>query len=242
MKDTVVVGFGHKSRSGKDEAVRAIIEARAGQYDVRRYAFGDALKEEVNYESSVCGYNMLEFFKLLTEGHTLSDGTFAKIPDWVQYDPDAPMDEPHCPFGKQRALLQWWGTEFRRNQDPNYWVDKLEATLLVEQPRIALISDVRFPNEVSWVKSDPSSGFVCRVDRLGYKRDGSQHPSETILDFLGDEDWHFILQVPDGELEELRRDAVVVFDLIVQALTPPDLSEFEKFEQKVIPASEVVEQ
>lgn len=242
MDKTVVVGFGHKARSGKDEAVKAILEARAGQYDVRRYAFGDALKREVN-EAAVAAGGMLQLFQQGGVTEMFSDGSqLLAFPDWVQYDPDADMTDPLCPLGKQRTLLQWWGTEYRREQDPNYWVAKLEATLLVEQPRIALISDLRFPNEVSWIKSDPSGGFVCRVDRVGYKSSTSQHSSETILDFMGEEDWHYVIQVPDGDLDELKRDAVVVFDLVVQYLTPPDLSEFEQFAEKVIPASEVVEQ
>jgi hypothetical protein len=42
---------------------------------------------------------------------------------------------------------------------------------------------------------------------------------------MDDGDWHYIIQVPDGDLEELQRDAVVVFDLIIQSLTPPDLND-----------------
>ncbi len=133
---------------------------------------------------------------------------------------------------KFRKLLQHWGTEYRREVDPNYWVAKLQATIERERPRIALIADCRFPNEISFIKSDPASGFVCRVDRLGYEGIGSSHSSETLLGWMADEDWHYILQVPDGQLEELQRDAVVLFDHIVDSLTPPDLTEFTNFTPK----------
>ena len=43
----VIIGFGHKMRSGKDTAVAAIIRERGSKFDIRRYAFADALKEEV---------------------------------------------------------------------------------------------------------------------------------------------------------------------------------------------------
>jgi hypothetical protein len=238
MENTIVVGFGYKARHGKDEAVKSIIAARAGQYDVRRYAFADVLKKEVN-DAAVAAGGMLELFK---QGGTFEVGKddFTPFPSWVQYDPDADMTDPLCPLGKQRTLLQWWGTEYRRNQDPNYWIKKLNDVLLVEKPRIALVSDMRFPNEVSWVKQDPSSGFVVRVDRLGYKSNTPPHESEKALDFMADEDWHYIIQVNDGDIDELKRDAVVVFDLIVEFLTPPDLSEIEAFEEKVVKTEEVV--
>jgi hypothetical protein len=237
MENTVVVGFGYKARNGKDEAVKAIIAARAGQYDVRRYAFADVLKREVN-EAAVAAGGMLELFKQggVWEETEYRDGPGTKLvefPSWVQYDPDADMTDPLCPLGKQRTLLQWWGTEFRRARDNNYWVKKMDETLRTEKPRIALITDMRFPNEVSWVKQDPASGFVVRVDRLGYKTDVVQHVSEKALDFMGDEDWHYIIQVNDGDVEELKRDAVVVFDLIVELLTPPDLSDLEVAQQLV---------
>jgi len=41
------------------------------------------------------------------------------------------------------------------------------------------------------------------------------------------------VQVNDGDVDELRRDAVVVFDLIVESLTPPDLHDLEVAQQLV---------
>lgn len=230
MQHTIVIGLGHKARNGKDEAASAIVAARGAQFDVRRYAFGDALKKEAN-ETAVRAGGMLELFK--QGGATDVDGTFTPFPDWVIYDTEAPMDDPKCPLGKQRTLLQWWGTEYRRNQDANYWVAKLEETLEREKPAIALVTDIRYPNEVSWVKSSRDN-CVVRVDRLGYRSNVPEHESEHALDWMGDEDWHYILQVPDGDLPELQKDAVVVFDLIIQSLTPPDLSDVSTAENGIV--------
>jgi hypothetical protein len=41
LKHTTIIGFGHKARQGKDEAVRALEAFGAGR--VRRFAFADAL-------------------------------------------------------------------------------------------------------------------------------------------------------------------------------------------------------
>lgn len=218
MRHTIVIGFGYRARSGKDTAIEAIIAARSDKFDVRAYSFAQALKKEVNAAAVEAG-GMLELFK---RGGITDGEHFIPFPNWVQYDVNPPMDDPLCPLGKQRTLLQFWGTEYRRKQDPNYWVDKLRDVIEEERPSIALISDLRFPNEVSWIKSSIDN-CVVRVDRLGYKSTTPDHPSEHALDFMDDCDWHYILSVPDGEVLELQRDAVVCFDLIIESLTPPVL-------------------
>jgi hypothetical protein len=224
---TVIIALGYKARHGKDEAVKSIVAARSGKYDVRRYAFADVLKEEVNAAAQAAG-GMLELFKQggVTEGEGL-DKNFEPFPSWVIYDTDADMTDPLCPLGKQRTLLQWWGTEYRRDQDSYYWVKLLQKKLEEEKPTVALISDLRFPNEVSWVNAN--KGYVVRVDRIGYKPSVLGHQSEEQLNWMADEDWHYILQVADGDIEELKRDAVVIFDHVIENLTPPDLSEIERF-------------
>lgn len=46
-----------------------------------------------------------------------------------------------------RSLLQWWGTELRRSQNENYWINMLKST--IQYP--AVITDIRFPNEALFV-------------------------------------------------------------------------------------------
>lgn len=228
--ESIVIAFGYKAGHGKDESVKAVLAARSGQYDVRRYAFADALKKEVNAAADVFGEGRMdELFEYLREcGIEQQNGASLKIPDWVTYDPDADMTDPLCPLGKQRKLLQWWGSEYRREQDPFYWVTKMQETIEKDKPAVALISDLRFPNEMSWVTAN--KGYAVRVDRLGYS-DGKAagHHSEELLSWVADEDWHYIIQVNDGDVEELRADAVIVFDHIIEQLTPPDLRDIEKF-------------
>jgi len=55
VNSSIIIGFGHKARNGKDTAVNAIIEARGGQYDIRRYAFADELRSEIaGQEANLC--------------------------------------------------------------------------------------------------------------------------------------------------------------------------------------------
>jgi hypothetical protein len=206
LPKTLVIGFGYKARHGKDTAVKSIIESFGSQYDIKRYAFGDALKREVN--------ELDQFAWCMRNG--------------IPYDFQPSMDDPLCrtQHGKQGALLQWYGTEYRRNQDEFYWVNKLRETLEKEQPKVALISDVRFRNEAYFVKA--CDGFLVKCSRLGYSSIDSgrstTHKSEVDLDGFT---FDYEINVPDGELDTLKQDAVEVFNLILSRVQPevPDLNE-----------------
>jgi hypothetical protein len=72
-----------------------------------------------------------------------------------------------------RQVLQWWGTEYRRKQDPEYWIKKAELTV---RAYLALAKDdpdthrgglvncsVRFPNERTFIEM--FNGEVWHVQR-----------------------------------------------------------------------------
>ena len=219
MIDSVIFGFGFRARSGKDVAVAEIIRQRGllpetstdnllkneqERYDIRRYAFADALKREVNAAAIEAGG--MENLFLPNRRFAMCKGYYMDFPDWVQYDPDAPMDDPMCPLGKQRSLLQFWGAEFRRSQDHGYWVRQLANTIALEKPTIALISDLRFPNEMEFVQQ---YGETVRVDRDSLPP--ATHISETALADISDENWSIILE-NNGSLEEFKEGAIVTFD------------------------------
>jgi hypothetical protein len=160
----------------------------------------------------------------------------SQLPKWVKYDPTPDMTDPLCPLGKQRTLLQWWGTEFRRKQDPFYWVKKLRDQVRAERPRVALIDDLRFFNEVAWVKQDKDNRII-RLDRVGFQESAlitsteSTHASEQELDALPAKDWHYTVEVTDGDLQGLTEAAVYIFDQIVDELTAkPEIAEFPEKE------------
>lgn len=226
--NTLLIAFGYKLRSGKDEAVKAIIAARGDKYDVHRYCFADALKEEVNTAATEAGGMEALFVKLHKDGIEQQNGGALLLPEWVTYDPNPDMADPRSPLGKQRKLLQWWGTELRRAADPFYWVKKLQGRIEVDNPKIALIPGLRFPSEVTWVSAN--GGFTVRMDRLGYTpTEHTAHVSEEALSYMDEGDWNYVIQCQDGDLDELQRSAVFVFDHIVELLTPPDLRDIEKF-------------
>lgn len=79
-----------------------------------------------------------------------------------------------------RQLMQLWGTDYRRAQDPDYWVKKAKAKIDATEGLI-FIDDVRFESEAWMILNN--GGAVIRVDRPGGPRISTPwHASECGLD------------------------------------------------------------
>ena len=113
---------------------------------------------------------------------------------------------------KDPRILQIVGTDLMRSINPDVWVNCLRYQLEEERPDVALITDMRFPNEFDFCKE---RGFTIRLARLN--EDGSQfladdrpsdHPSEIALD--GRNDFDFGFQVRTGDRQTLGRLAGII--------------------------------
>lgn len=60
-----------------------------------------------------------------------------------------------------RPFLVTWGTHVRRKLNPDVWIDSIKNQL--SDDKITIISDVRFQNELDWVKDN--GGYTVFVDR-----------------------------------------------------------------------------
>lgn len=91
------------------------------------------------------------------------------------------QDRPGKSAVTVRRILQWWGTEYRRAQDPDYWTkawDRKVAELDLART-LVLVDDVRFGNELDMIRAH--GGLVVKVERPGFSGANS-HSSETSLD------------------------------------------------------------
>ena len=112
---------------------------------------------------------------------------------------------------KDGTLLQALGTDVFRRLNPDMWVDVLAAQIDEEQPRIALITDMRFVNEAAYVRR--MGGLTIRVSRteidgrpwVSQDRDPN-HPSETALDCYP---FDFDFECVSGDTNGLRTIAAV---------------------------------
>jgi hypothetical protein len=78
-----------------------------------------------------------------------------------------------------RELLQYFGTQVIRSIFSNAWVNATISKIKKEQPRIALITDARFPNEIEGI--NPIGGKTIRLLR-NVNNDTDEHYSEKALD------------------------------------------------------------
>lgn len=171
-----VIGLAGKAGAGKDYTYSHILSGYEG---VVRVAFADGVRREI--EEALLGDD--------------EAGVVGLNALWKK-----PTSE------EVRALLQWWGTDFRRAQDPDYWVKKgvkrLKDLGSLPSTRLAVVTDVRFENEAQAIRD--LGGIVVEViahdsfrrDRLGGQLPPS-HASEEI-DF--DVDFHIVnnrvLEIP----------------------------------------------
>lgn len=92
-------------------------------------------------------------------------------------------------WGKSpRELMQWFGTDIIRNFDPDFFVKKMENTIINSHKKIVIITDVRFENEFNLIKK--LGGIVIEIKRPEQKNietcnhiseNGISNPDYTII-------------------------------------------------------------
>lgn len=88
-----------------------------------------------------------------------------------------------------RWVCQKWGTEYRREQDAQYWIARTAEFIVATTesakydptgwPQGVVITDCRFPNEARFVNK--AGGQVWQIERPGVEAVNA-HASETPLD------------------------------------------------------------
>lgn len=93
---------------------------------------------------------------------------------------DVDLDEMLLNKNGHRLGLQKWGTEHRREEDRNYWINKIrpQVDFLMETADVVVVTDVRFINEAEFLKKEYDATVVRIVgsaNRVLY----SLHESEV---------------------------------------------------------------
>jgi len=170
--------------SGKDTAADLLVT----HCGFIKLAFADSLYDEV---AEAFGIDASQLRRRETKEHPLtalalrkckSDTFVNRMLRW-HFDGGSKgeavdMDAPRSP----RQILQWWGTEYRRNQSEAYWVSKASARVShYMRERLAtkfVITDCRFHNEERMVRQG-FGGMVWQVKRPGLGLVEGSHASAT---------------------------------------------------------------
>ena len=191
-----VIGLTGPKGCGKD-TVAELLRTHAGFYVC---AFADQLRREV---CRAYREEPIQFTRRETKEHPLSalalrrcfDEAFVARMGLLHLDRgvDLDLDAPRSP----RQIMQWWGTEYRRLIDPDYWADGLHAhihgLLSVNDANRIAVTDVRFENEAETITA--LGGVIWQVKRPGCtvpsdahvsEVDGSQFEPTAVIDNNGD--------------------------------------------------------
>lgn len=179
----IIIGLTGLAGAGKDTVADALVHF-AG---FRKLAFADMLREEI-----ADAFELLQPAERLlhdrdrkeTPTEQLALGwcnniEFVQAVNAAVYGGNMPLgqlDEPRSP----RQILQWWGTEYRRAQDADYWTSVMAqrlSTLIGQGSWRLVVTDCRFPNEAHTVRR--AGGELWQVFRPGLPLVEGGHASQT---------------------------------------------------------------
>ena len=184
MNHPHILGLTGPAGSGKD-TVADLLVAHAG---FTKLAFADTLKAEVADAFAVD----LEYLtrretkehpmSCLAMSRCLADSFVGRMMAVHSRGPvPLDLDAPHSP----RQIMQWWGTDYRRAAQPEYWVNKTRNRIsYLLRERLAsriVVTDCRFPDEVEMVRRS-FGGQLWQIHRDGVAVAPDSHVSETTGD------------------------------------------------------------
>lgn len=177
MKVPKIIALCGQKEVGKD-AVADIISQEFGH---RKIAFADPLKDTL--AGYISGYNKIPkdiddetlgyinackvFFKALTKGLGFADDSIELSYHASLYVREKPYSEA------MRKALQRLGTEYFREKDQFWWVKAMH--LEPELPYV--ITDCRFPNELSYVYA--VGGYAIHIVKDAFIQSEDTHASES---------------------------------------------------------------
>lgn len=192
MTTPLVIGLNGKKQTGKDTFANFAEEILPGQ--VGRISFAYPLKMFcVNYlgvpEKNCFGSDFEKDQWVGTWGEIFDNPAIL-----AKYEKQ-PEDNI-----SGREVLQVVGTDiFRENLNKNIWVDIAKRRLeklqfdkpISGRPKVVFITDVRFPNEVDWIRDAGHIGV--RIYRHTGKQDSIAHSSENVFDQIPDDLFDYII-------------------------------------------------
>jgi len=202
----MIIGFAGKAASGKTTAAKYLL---AGRENIVILPMAQVLREEVEGFIREVGAvdkvpliygdqdDKVRIFNI-DEHRALDECT--KWSDFISKNKDIQNLNGSTAVSVRR-ILQWWGTEYRREQDHDYWTKAWEKKLLTYDLNSThvLVDDVRFGNELDVIKAH--GGVFVRIERPGF--DGANnHSSENSLDHFND--WNIVVK-NDGSLEQFEQ-------------------------------------
>ena len=166
-------GYGVFDITRKDASFVEYAERELWPY-VKLYSFADGLK---NLCIEFFGLSIEQVYGTDDEKNTLTPLMWEDTPTWKKTQPLSNEKPPVKGPMTAREVMQYFGTNIMRKMYEPVHVRHAIGRILAEQSELAIMPDVRFPNEVEAIKQ--AGGVVIRLERSTLK---DTHASETSLD------------------------------------------------------------
>lgn len=196
-----LIAVSGKMGAGKDTIAPLLMEKMNPNGKNVHMSFADPLRTEINEIIDSNAYADDEGDYLYKMRCTMDDAPSQEILIQARllairaiHDEGAVTAADHTP--SMRRLLQWWGTDVRRAEDPDYWVKRAMRMIMaaIHDGDSVYITDARFTNELDAIHA--AGGKIIRIDvnedirsdrilhRDGVRPTRAQldHPSETDAD------------------------------------------------------------
>ncbi len=153
----MIIGLAGKFGSGKDTAAEVLVK----HFGFRAMSFAEPLRRECEHAVATKQYP-----------REMPDALYEELKSAI---PSQVWEKPTS--SPIRKLLQFWGTDYRRAQNPHYWVDA--AKLMMQNTPLGVMTDVRFENEVDLVKQFGQQWLITRPQQITALH---THVSEQLVD------------------------------------------------------------
>jgi len=185
MSENITIGLSGLAGAGKDTVADTLV-THAG---FSKIAFADALRGEVAHAFQLGDrYGILSDRAGKEQPHEAlslfdcTDDAFVQCAIAILMAADPGQTPGYYLFAPRspRQVLQWWGTEYRRAQQPNYWSTKVAlqvAHMLSNDQVRVVITDCRFVNEATAVRT--MGGEIWQVTRPRQAIVEGGHASQT---------------------------------------------------------------
>lgn len=153
-KEVYLFAMSGKMGSGKDTIGELV--SKGLNAEIVNTSFGFLIRDEI--EKTIEGFNKTSEKKKFAEEVKVS------LDDLEMISLALTNTTVYERTDEARFALQYWGTEIRRNQYNNYWIDKM-ANFIVDtlsKGKSVNVTDARFPNEVDLVKD--LGGKIVRLE------------------------------------------------------------------------------
>ena len=174
-----IIGLTGHSGSGRNEVAELLVNA----HGFLRLSFSDMVARELHDEVNVPGKKVTDDY---LDGRSLSTIPWrsSEFLDFLTRSFDSKFSDSFLSKSRSsRDFSNLWATEYRRTQNPMYWVSKLrrEIDLAPAHAKI-VVSDIRFATELNLVRSYEGSEFWRIGDRQFEERPGyTPHMSDRFV-------------------------------------------------------------